>query len=175
MWRVFTLTPIIRYELGVVAQMHVQFYIRMIKSRLVNISGKGTPMSIRAIIFAMLLVITANLAASDKDKVEQLQLQKVTYVNNVAPIMQKHCAECHAAGQQGAEATGFLVDSYESLMKGSRFGPVIDPGSAKTSSLYNIVSGKGNLAITMPHSKDPISAEEIKTIRVWIESGATEN
>ena len=132
-------------------------------------------MSIRAIFFAVLLAITANLAANDKDKVEQLQLQNVTYVNDVAPIMQKRCATCHAAGQQGAEATGLLVDSYESLMKGSRFGPVVDPGSAKTSSLYNMVSGKGDLAVTMPHGKDPISTEEIETIRVWIENGATEN
>jgi mono/diheme cytochrome c family protein len=132
-------------------------------------------MSIRTIFFAVLLVITANLAANDKDKVEQLQLQKVTYVNDVGPIMQKHCAECHTAGQQGAEATGFLVDSYESLMKGSRFGPVIDPGSAKTSSLYNMVSGKGNLAVTMPHGKDPISTGDVNTIRVWIENGANEN
>jgi mono/diheme cytochrome c family protein len=132
-------------------------------------------MSIRAVLLAGLLVITASLAACDKNEVEQLQIQKVTYVDDVEPIMQKHCAECHVAGAQGAETTGFLLDSYESLMKGSRLGSVIDPGSAKTSSLYNMVSGKGNLAITMPHGKDTISAEEIETIRVWIENGAIEN
>ena len=132
-------------------------------------------MSIRAMPLAMLLVIAATLAACDKDKAEQLQLQKVTYVDDVEPILQRHCAECHVAGQQGAEATGFLVDSYESVMQDSSFGPVIDPGSARTSSLYILVSGKDNLTINMPHGKDPLSAEDIETIRVWIDNGAVKN
>jgi mono/diheme cytochrome c family protein len=130
-------------------------------------------MSIRAMRLTVLLVIAAGLAACDK--VEQVQLQKVTYADDVGPIMQKHCVECHVAGQQGAEATGFLIDSYESIMKGTRFGPVIDPGSAVTSSLYILVSGKDKLTLTMPHGTDPLSAEEIETIRAWIENGAVEN
>ena len=130
-------------------------------------------MSIRAMHLAVLLVITAGLAACDK--VEPPQFQKVTYADDVNLIMQKHCAECHVPGRQGAEASGFLMDSYESVMKGTRFGPVIDPGSAISSSLYILVSGKGNLTIDMPHGKDPLSAEEIETIRVWIENGAVEN
>jgi len=132
-------------------------------------------MSIRTLHLAVLLVIATGLAACDKDKVEQQQFQKVTYADDVDPIMQKYCAECHVAGQQGAEASGLLIDSYESIMKGSRFGPVIHPGSAMTSSLYILVAGKGNLTITMPHGRDPLSAEEIETIRVWIENGAVEN
>jgi hypothetical protein len=132
-------------------------------------------MNIRAMFLEVLLVSTAGLAACDKDKVEQLQFQQVTYTDDVAPIMQKHCAECHVAGLQGAEETGLLVDSYESIMKGSQYGPVIDPGSARTSSLYILVSGKDNLTISMPHGKAPLSAEEIETIRAWIDSGAVEN
>ena len=132
-------------------------------------------MSIRAKPLAVLLLITAGLVACDKVEQEQLQFQKVTYADDVDPIMQKHCVECHVAGQQGAEASGLLIDSYESVMKGSRFGPVIVPGSAITSSLYILVSGKAKLTITMPHGKDPLSTEEIETIRVWIENGAVEN
>ena len=131
-------------------------------------------MSIRSTPLAVLLVITAGLAACDKAKEQQLQFSSVTYAEDVEPIMQKHCAGCHVAGQQGADATGFLVDSYESVMKDTRYGPVIDPGSAQTSSLYNMVSGKENLAISMPHGKEPLSAEEIETIRLWIENGAVE-
>ena len=130
-------------------------------------------MNIRALPLAVLLLITAGLSSCDIP--EQPQLQKVTYADDVAPIMQKHCAECHAAGQQGAKASGLLMDSYESLMKGTEFGPVIKPGSAMASSLYILVSGKDKLTITMPHGKEPLSDEEIETIRVWIENGAVEN
>jgi hypothetical protein len=130
-------------------------------------------MNIRIMPLAVLLLIAAVLAACDN--VEQIQLRKLTFADDVEPIMQKHCAECHVAGQQGAEASGFLTDSYESVMKGSRFGPVIDPGSAISSSLYILVAGKTDLTISMPHGKDSLSAEEIETIRVWIENGALEN
>jgi len=130
-------------------------------------------MSIRARYLAVLPVIAVGLAACDK--AQQPQIQKATFADDVAPIIQKHCAECHVAGQKGAKASGFLVDSYESVMKGTRFGPVIDPGSAISSSLYILVSGKGDLTISMPHGKEPLSAEEIETIRVWIENGAVEN
>ncbi len=130
-------------------------------------------MSIRAMPLAVLLIVAACLVACDK--AEQLQPQKVTYASDVEPIMQKHCAECHMAGKKGAEASGFLMDSYESVMKGTRFGPVIDPGSAISSSLYILVAGKADLTINMPHGKDPLSTEEIETIRVWIEKGAVEN
>ena len=132
-------------------------------------------MSIRALPLAVMLLIAASLAACDKEQGEAQPLRKVSYKDDVAPILQRHCAECHTAGQQGAEATGLLVDSYESLMKGSEYGPVIDPGSARTSSLYILISGKENLTINMPHGKSPLSAEDIETIRVWIDNGAPDN
>lgn len=132
-------------------------------------------MSFRILHFAVLLVTAAGLAACDNNKVAQQQHRKVTYADDVDPIMQKHCAECHVPGQQGAGESGFLTDSYESVMKGTRFGPVVSPGSATTSSLYNMVAGKGNLTVTMPHGRDPLSAEEVETIRVWIDNGAVEN
>jgi cytochrome c553 len=138
-----------------------------------HIYRQGTTMNIRSMRFAVLLPIAAGLAACDK--AEQPQLHKVTYKDAVRPILQKHCTECHAVGQQGARASGLLMDSYASLMKGTQFGPVIIPGSPMASSLYILISGKDKLTITMPHTQDPLSDEDIKTIRNWIENGAVEN
>ena len=130
-------------------------------------------MNIRVMPLAALLLITAGLSSCDNQ--DQPQFQKVTYADDVEPIIQKHCAECHVTGQQGAKASGLLVDSYESLMKGTSFGQVINPGSAMSSSLYILISGKDKLTLTMPHGRKPLSDEEIETIRVWIEEGAVEN
>jgi uncharacterized membrane protein len=132
-------------------------------------------LNIRTMSLAVLLLIAASQAACDRNKTEQVQFRKVTYADDVEPILQKHCAECHAAGKQGAEATGLLVDSYESVMKGSQYGPVIDPGSARTSSLYILISAKDHLTINMPRGRTPLSDEEIETIRLWIDNGALEN
>ena len=130
-------------------------------------------MNIRVMYLAAPLLISAGLSSCDK--AEQPQFQKVTYANDVEPIIQKHCAVCHVTGKQGARESGLLMDSYESLMKGTPFGQVINPGSAMSSSLYILVSGKDRLTVTMPHGKKPLSDEEIETIRVWIENGAVEN
>jgi hypothetical protein len=130
-------------------------------------------MNIRAMHLAALLLITAGLSSCDKP--EQPQFQKVTYADDVEPILQKHCTECHVTGQQGARASGLVMDSYESLMRGTSIGQVINPGSAVSSSLYILISGKDKLTITMPHDRKPLSDEEIETIRVWIENGAVEN
>jgi mono/diheme cytochrome c family protein len=108
------------------------------------------------------MVIAAGLSGCSK---------QVSYAD-VQPIFQEKCAECHTGDREGVVASGFSVDSYETLMKGTRLGPVIVAGSAESSSLYRMVSGKTDPSIKMPHGKDPLSDEQIKTIRIWIDQGA---
>jgi uncharacterized membrane protein len=163
-------------QLEYLATVHVQYQHQIDKMTLDQKSWRSQPkMSIRSMSFVVILLVTTGLAACEKNKVEQPQSRQVTYADDVEPIIQKHCTECHDAGKQGAVSSGLLTDSYESVMKGSRLGPVIHPGSAMASSLYILVSGKEDLTINMPHGKTPLSAEEIETIRVWIETGALEN
>jgi hypothetical protein len=131
-------------------------------------------MRISTRILALALLTAAGLPACHRDQAEQPHIRKVTYANDVEPIIRNHCAECHTSGKMGAVESGLLTDSYQSLMKGSRLGPVIKPGSALTSSLYILVSGKDELTVNMPHGKAPLSAEDIETIREWINNGAVE-
>jgi hypothetical protein len=101
--------------------------------------------------------------------------QQVSYKSSIKPILDKHCAECHLKGGTGAEATQFLVDSYDNIMKGTKFGPVVVAGDSLSSSLYRLVSGKVDKSIQMPHSKGPMTAEEISAIEKWIDQGALNN
>lgn len=97
--------------------------------------------------------------------------KQVTYAD-VGPILQQKCAECHTGDKEGVTASGFSVDSYETVMKGTKLGPVIEKGSAESSSLYRMVAGKTDPSIQMPHGKAPLSAEQIETIALWIDQGA---
>lgn len=99
----------------------------------------------------------------------------VSYSEDVKPILQKHCVECHLNGGAGFEASGFLIESYDSLMKGTKFGPVIVPGDSISSSLYRLVAGEVDPSIRMPHQKDPIAEQEIAVIETWIAQGAQNN
>ena len=97
--------------------------------------------------------------------------KKVGYAD-VEPVLQQKCAECHTADKEGVVASGFSVDSYETVMKGTKLGPVIVAGSSESSSLYRMVAGKTDPSIQMPHGKDPLSDAQIETIRMWIDQGA---
>ena len=50
---------------------------------------------------------------------------KPGYTADVRPILDKYCAECHMPDMEGATKSGFQIDSYASIMKGTRLGPVI--------------------------------------------------
>jgi hypothetical protein len=41
--------------------------------------------------------------------------EQVSYKLDVKPILQSRCVECHEPGEQGHEASGLDLTSYESL------------------------------------------------------------
>jgi uncharacterized membrane protein len=102
--------------------------------------------------------------------------QEVSYQKDVAPLLSKHCAACHTPGQAGYVVSGFELKDYESLMKGTSFGPVVLPGDALTSVLVMLIEGRADPSINMPHGgANPMTKEEIATIRLWVEQGAKNN
>jgi uncharacterized membrane protein len=102
--------------------------------------------------------------------------QEVSYQKDVAPLLVKHCAACHTPGQAGYVVSGFELKDYESLMKGTSFGPVVLPGDALTSVLVMLIEGRADPSINMPHGgANPMTKEEIATIRLWVEQGAKNN
>jgi len=100
----------------------------------------------------------------------------VSYQKDVVPILDQHCKSCHMPGQPGYVVSGFEVGSYESLMKGTQFGPVVLPGDALTSVLVMLIEGRVDPSLKMPHGDATTpSKEQILTIRRWVEQGAKNN
>ena len=91
---------------------------------------------------------------------------------DVYPIFQKNCRACHYADGKGYEASGFSVASYETIMKGTKFGPVIVPGSSIDSSLMRLIDHQADPAIRMPHNMEKLPEDKIDVIRRWIDAGA---
>ncbi|GAB0148661.1 MULTISPECIES: c-type cytochrome domain-containing protein [Marichromatium] len=102
------------------------------------------------------------------------QQDRITYEMHIQPLLETHCVECHLPGGAGAEASGFQVVSYDTLMKGTKFGPVVVPGDALSSSLYRLLAGEVDQSIRMPHGKDPLAPEQVALVETWIEQGAPE-
>lgn len=104
-----------------------------------------------------------------------VQQPQISYQTQVEPILQENCKECHSRQGEGYKKSGFSVENYEDLMKGTKFGAVVIPGSGITSTLYLLVAGKADPSIRMPHGKKPLSEYEVNVIKNWIDQGAKNN
>ena len=102
-------------------------------------------------------------------------VKNVSYSKDVQTILTKNCSECHAPGKPGFEASGLDTTSYPSLMKGGKFGPLVKPGDAFTSTLNMLVEGRASPAIRMPHGKEKLSSGDTETLKVWVNEGAKNN
>jgi hypothetical protein len=102
--------------------------------------------------------------------------ETVSFSQDVRPILDQHCIACHQAGGAGEQASGFSMVSYEDLMKGTQFGPMIVPGDSLGSNMLVLMEGRADPSISMPHGNmKPVPQAEIETIRRWIEQGAKNN
>ncbi|WP_263771716.1 c-type cytochrome domain-containing protein [Propionivibrio soli] len=101
--------------------------------------------------------------------------KEVSYKADVQPIVQQYCVECHAEGGKGSQASGLVLTSYDSLMKGTRFGAIVKPGDSLSSVLIMLVEGRADPSIKMPHGREPLPKEKIAVLKKWVEQGAKNN
>ena len=109
---------------------------------------------------------------------------QVSFSDDVLPILDRYCADCHGSTGEGAERSEYRVTDYENVMKGTKFGQVVVPGSRLSSALYLVIAGKTAPEIRMPpHNEESLaagrgvmlSADAIETIGLWIDQGAKNN
>jgi mono/diheme cytochrome c family protein len=81
-------------------------------------------------------------------------------------ILQKNCFGCHGP----AKTSGLDLRTGDSAMAGGAHGPVIVPSDPSASKLYQVLTHEAEPA--MPPGKK-LSDDDIESIRIWIEAGAT--
>lgn len=128
-------------------------------------------------------VTTALLIVSGCSKKEEPVVKTVSFANDVSPILEKHCLECHKPAGTGHIASGLMLSaeaapekiSYDGLMKGTKYGPIVIAGNSLGSALNMLVEGRADPSIRMPHGKEPLSDEELETLKLWVDQGAMNN
>jgi hypothetical protein len=109
---------------------------------------------------------------------------EVSFTDDIYPIIEKSCISCHSGAGEGANTSEYMMTDYAGVMKGTKYGPVVVPGSRMSSSLYLVVAGKTAPEIRMPPHNDEsfaqgrgvmLSAGEIEKIGLWIDQGAKDN
>jgi len=110
--------------------------------------------------------------------------RQVSFSDDVQPLLLEYCIACHDKSAEGYATSGFSLEDYESVMKGTNLGPVVVANSSYSSALFLVVAHKTEPEIHMPpHHEDawaegrgtPLTEEQIETIKVWIDQGALNN
>jgi len=93
------------------------------------------------------------------------------YAQHINPIFDASCVSCHGKSKvQG----GLRLDSYSSLMNGGKDGRVIAAGKPNESILLQRITLPTDNKRFMPaEGHPPLTAEQIRWIRTWIEQGAS--
>ncbi len=109
------------------------------------------------------------------------------FANQVQPIFRDHCAQCHSPGSQGYAMTKLSLESdkaYAALVNIPSVEMVkprpemllVKPKMPDSSYLYlKITLDNPRVGERMPLLRPKLSADDIQTIKKWIEGGAPEN
>jgi len=116
---------------------------------------------------AALATVLLVLAVTASSEVSAQEEKKITYADDVQPILRQHCFICHS---QSKKTNDLAVDSYESLMTGGAAGEAIAPGDPDSSYLYMLVSHQEEPK--MPPNQGRIVDAKLELIKKWILGGA---
>ena len=97
------------------------------------------------------------------------------FARHIKPILERSCVGCHRGETPEG---GFRVTTRELLLQGGESGEAaVVAGQSGQSPLANRISTTdGDLAMPPPDKRDkfpPLTADEVQTIRAWIDQGAT--
>ena len=97
----------------------------------------------------------------------------MSFADDIAPILKGWCVSCHQPGAEGLSASGLDLTSYDGLMKGTKFGPMVVPGQPDASNLIVLIEGRAK--IRMPYGHKPLPNCLRNNIWTWIFEGAKNN
>jgi uncharacterized membrane protein/mono/diheme cytochrome c family protein len=83
-------------------------------------------------------------------------------------ILRSSCIKCHGPKKS---KEGLRLDTRERALEGSRNQIVLVPGNSAESRLFTILL-EADSDERMPQEAEPLTAEQIGTIRTWIDAGA---
>ncbi len=121
--------------------------------------------------FILALLLASAFTAIDKAEADWGGI--VSYKEDVYPIIHFKCLPCHSTDGVGTKASGLNMESYDGLMKGTKYGPVVVPRNPLISNLNVLVEGRA--AVRMPHNRKRLTPCDVEIMRRWVQQGAKDN
>ncbi len=98
-----------------------------------------------------------------------------SFQEDVLPVLQGRCVSCHSPSGDGYKASGLDLTSYQGVLAGTKFGPMVIAGEPDGSNLMRLLDWRVAPQLRMPHSKKQLSVCDRNAIRTWIREGAKDN
>ena len=114
-------------------------------------------------------------APQDSAKKTAPTQSKMSFREDVVPILKGRCESCHQPGGDGVQKSGLDLTTYAGLMKGTKFGAMVVPGDPDSSNLMLLLDWRASPELRMPHGMKQLSTCDRNAIRAWIREGAKDN
>jgi hypothetical protein len=95
--------------------------------------------------------------------------EKVTYQDNILPLVEANCSKCHNADKKKADLE---LTSYQGALKGSGSGAVLVSGNLDGSKLWKAITHAEEP--TMPPNRPKLADKELDVFKKWILGGLLE-
>jgi len=98
---------------------------------------------------------------------------QVSYTRDIAPIVSKHCFECHGpTGKAKADLRLHDLAAANADFYSTEFTALVVPGDAAASALFAVVALPRNHELSMPPDGDGLAPDELDVLRRWIDGGS---
>ncbi len=104
------------------------------------------------------------------DEPDKPEVAKVTYDDDVKPILQQKCFSCHNADRKSGDLD---LTNYTNLMLGGGSGKVVEAGASSDSYLFQLITHEEEPY--MPPESPKIPDDMLEVVRKWIDGGLLEN
>ena len=125
------------------------------------------------LLMSLLAMVVGGPLSRDLDAASgQTATRTVDFAQEVRPILSENCFSCHGP-DEGSRQDGLRLDVQEGpFADRANFGrAVVVAGSAGESLLYTRITTEDQ-RVRMPRSRDPLTDDQVETIRLWIDQGA---
>jgi uncharacterized membrane protein len=104
---------------------------------------------------------------------KQVAHQHFPYRDDIAPILQNKCYNCHSSIKK---KNGLRLDTEDFILKGGKNGPILFPNNLQKSVLYtHLILPLEEEKHMPPKGKKQLNGHEIELIKQWILQGAPFN
>lgn len=125
-------------------------------------------------LMGVIIAAVVQLRAADVDttKLPPPAQRTVQFTKDIQPLLENACIKCHGPEKQKGK---YRMDSREAAIKGgSSDEAAILPGNSAKSPLIHYVAGLVEDMEMPPLTKgnEPLTPEQVGTLRAWIDQGA---